>query len=116
MGGARETRPASHLFNEGPPSFWSLPLRSGRDALIARWCVHRRVRRACNRAKVATAARKDHAPQRLSQDLPFTTAIYWIGGLLGLVVLAGCRSDRLNEHGQTFSAASINSILHALGS
>jgi hypothetical protein len=44
------------------------------------------------------------------------TAIYWIGGLLGLVVLAGCRSDRLNEHGQPFSAASINSILYALRS
>jgi hypothetical protein len=44
------------------------------------------------------------------------TAIYWIGGLLALVVLAGCRSDRLNERGQPFSAASINSTLHALRS
>jgi len=25
------------------------------------------------------------------------TVIYWIGCLLGLVVLAGCRSDRLND-------------------
>jgi hypothetical protein len=38
-------------------------------------------------------------------------AIYWIGGLLGLVVLAGCKSDRLNERGEPFSEASVNSML-----
>src|SRR5262245_35262570 len=35
------------------------------------------------------------------------TMIYWIGGLLGLLVLSGCKSDRLSE---PFSAA-INSML-----
>jgi hypothetical protein len=40
------------------------------------------------------------------------TSIYWIGGLLGLLVLSGCKSDRLSERGQPFSAASINSMLH----
>jgi hypothetical protein len=38
------------------------------------------------------------------------TMIYWIGGLLGLLVLSGCKSDRLSERGQSFSAASINSM------
>ena len=44
------------------------------------------------------------------------TIIYWIGGLLGLLVLSGCKSDRLSEQGQPFSAASINSMLHGLRS
>ena len=26
--------------------------------------------------------------------------IYWVGGLLGLLVLSGCKSDRLSERGQ----------------
>ena len=43
------------------------------------------------------------------------TMIYWIGGLLGLLVLSGCKSDRLSERGQPFSAASINSM-HGLRS
>jgi hypothetical protein len=38
-------------------------------------------------------------------------AIYWIGGLLGLVVLAGCKSDRLNERVQPFSEVSMNLIV-----
>jgi hypothetical protein len=42
------------------------------------------------------------------------TLIYWIGGLLGLLVLSGCKSDRLREQGQPFSAASIT--LSALSS
>jgi hypothetical protein len=37
------------------------------------------------------------------------TLIYWIAGLLGLLVLSGCKSDRLSERGQPFSAA-INSM------
>ena len=44
------------------------------------------------------------------------TINYWIGGLLGLLVLSGCKSDRLSERGQPFSAASINSMLHGLRS
>jgi hypothetical protein len=44
------------------------------------------------------------------------TLIYWVGGLLGLLVLSGCKSDRLSERGQPFSAASINSMLHGLRS
>jgi hypothetical protein len=43
------------------------------------------------------------------------TIIYWIGGLVGLLVLSGCKSDRLSERGQPFSAA-INSMLHGLRS
>jgi hypothetical protein len=43
------------------------------------------------------------------------TIIYWVGGLLGLLVLSGCKSDRLSERGQPFSAA-INSMLHGLRS
>jgi hypothetical protein len=39
--------------------------------------------------------------------LPSRVAIYWIVGLLGLVVLAGCKSDRLNERGQPFSEANL---------
>jgi hypothetical protein len=31
------------------------------------------------------------------------TLIYWIGGLLGLLVLSGCKSDRLSEQAQPFS-------------
>jgi hypothetical protein len=41
------------------------------------------------------------------------TLIYWIGGLLGLLVLTGCKSDRLSERAQPFSAGSINSMLRA---
>jgi hypothetical protein len=41
--------------------------------------------------------------------------IYGIGGLLGLLVLSGCKSDRLSERGQPFSAA-INSMLLGLRS
>jgi hypothetical protein len=37
-------------------------------------------------------------------------AIYWIGGLLGLVVLAGCKSERLNDRG-SLPEASMNSML-----
>ena len=44
------------------------------------------------------------------------TLIYWIGGLLGLLVLSGCKSDRFGEWGQPFSAASINSTLYELRS
>jgi hypothetical protein len=44
------------------------------------------------------------------------TLICWIGGLLGLLVLSGCKSDRLSERGQPFSAALINSMLHGLRS
>jgi hypothetical protein len=44
------------------------------------------------------------------------TLIYWIGGLLGLLVLSACKSDRLGERSQPFSAASINSMLHGLRS
>jgi hypothetical protein len=40
----------------------------------------------------------------------------WIGGLLGLLVLSACKSDRLSERSQPFSAASINSMLHGLRS
>jgi hypothetical protein len=38
-------------------------------------------------------------------------SIYWIGVLLGLVVLAGCKSDRLNDRGQSFSETSANTML-----
>jgi len=44
------------------------------------------------------------------------TLIYWVGGLLGLLVLSGCKSDRFGEWGQPFSAASINSTLYELRS
>jgi hypothetical protein len=44
------------------------------------------------------------------------TIIYGIGALLGLLVLSGCKSDRLSDQGQQFSAASINSMLHRLRS
>jgi hypothetical protein len=43
--------------------------------------------------------------------LPSRVAIYWIGGLLGLVVPAGCKSDRLNDRGEPLSEASMNSML-----
>jgi hypothetical protein len=42
--------------------------------------------------------------------------IYWIVGLLGLLVLSGCKSDRLSERSQPLSAAPINSMLHWLRS
>jgi hypothetical protein len=43
---------------------------------------------------VSGKTRRDNPMVLLSR-----VAIYWIGGLLGLVVLAGCKSDRLNDRG-----------------
>jgi hypothetical protein len=47
-------------------------------------------------------------PRRYNAVSPFPrvqrTIIYWIAGLLGLLVLSGCKSDRLSEQGQPFSA------------
>jgi hypothetical protein len=62
-------------------------------------------------------------PSSLPRDNPVSPLprvrrilIFWIGGLLGLLVLSGCKSDRLSERGQPFSDASISSILHGLRS
>jgi hypothetical protein len=59
---------------------------------------------------------EEFQPDNAVPPLPrvWRTNIYWIGGLLGLLVLSGCKSDRLSDQGQPFSAASINSMLHGL--
>ena len=42
------------------------------------------------------------------------TTIYWIGGLLGLLILSGCKSDRLSEQGQSFCVDQLDGARAAL--